>query len=443
MRLLLSVMCLMMIINAYVVLDIGFWLSCGMVAILIVVCGYSVSPQSGIIHMLKVQWRISCVGFPLTLLLLQQGSLMSPLANIIAIPVVSFGVVPLLLLMDCTVNFQPELAQLCLTLSNFITEYLMLFLSRLSELPLYMEQPLQHPWMAVALGLSGILFALPRGLNAGILGFYFLMIVIVYPPEKPEDNEVWVTWLDVGQGLSTVIQTKNHVVVYDTGPQFESFDVATFTLIPFLKYHGVREIDMLIVSHADNDHRGGVNVVLETFQVHDMRVGQRLPDISMPQSLCHEDKRWEWDGVLFEQLNVPGEWKSSNNHSCVLKITASGHTVLLLGDLERDAEAALLRSHPGLSAQIISVPHHGSKTSSTLQRLEAVKPEYAIFSSGFLNRYHHPHPTVLKRYDALGIKRLDTGKVGAIRVTLDDKDDAGIICHRDKKCLSTFYRAGS
>lgn len=434
MLLLLWVMCLMILLNAHVVLDMGFWLSSSMVFILIMLCGYCLKPQKGIVGAIRLQWQLSWAAFPLTLLLLKQSSLISPIANIIAIPVVSFGVVPLLLLFDCVVMFSPSLAEFCLWAASVVMQLLWWFLSLWKDLPVLWEQSTVGPWMALCLLLASGLWLVPRGLWIRGLALYFLCVPLLYVAKKPGIGEVWVTWLDVGQGLCMVIQTHAHVMVYDTGPKYDDFDVASLTLLPYLQYAGIRRIDQLMISHADNDHRGGIPQLLARMDVEVIKVGQYLPDIPREQQSCHEDAQWEWDGVRFEQWRIPGEWDTPNNQSCVVKVTAGNYAVLLLGDLEKDAERVLLAKGVDLHASVISVPHHGSKTSSTQALLEAVAPAYAIFSTGFLNSYHHPHPSVVKRYDALNVTKLDTGQNGSIRVTLSGKDDIGINCHRDNKC---------
>jgi competence protein ComEC len=434
MHLLFFVMFIMICLNPYVVLDIGFWLSSSMVLIIMMLCSYCVGTKKGILSTLTLQCHLSWVAFPLTLVLLKQSSLISPVANIIAIPVVSFGVVPLLLLFDCIVSFSETVASWLLAIAAFIMKELWWFLSLAESLPVLWEQAVPGPRLALCLLLSSALFMMPRGLCARALGVYFLFVLLLDVPERPEPGHVWLTWVDVGQGLSTVIETSEHVLVYDTGPQYDDLEVATFTLIPFLKQKGIRTIDQLMISHADNDHRGALPRILRTFDVKQMVVGQRLPDINASQTLCDEDKTWQWDGVRFEQWRVKGHWTNSNNHSCVLRIVTGSQSVLLLGDLEREGEWALLRDRVDLHANVISVPHHGSNTSSTADFIKAVQPEYAIFSSGFLNSYHHPHPKVVERYESLGVKRLDTGQVGSIRVTLTGRTGIGISCHRDKKC---------
>ncbi len=433
-RLLLTVMALMIFINIYVVKDIGFWLSSCMVGILIALCGYSLSGQSSWKKNIKIQWRLSMSALPLTLLFLKQGSLISPIANIIAVPVVGFGVVPALLLFDFIFLFSERLAGWCLDVAVFITAPLVWFLKWLSGFPIWFEKSINSPMAIISLSLSILLLSMPKGLWARAVGVYFLLFAFLDIPEKPTVGQAWVTWLDVGQGLSVVVQTANHVLVYDTGPQYEDFDAAYFTLVPFLKHTGVRHIDTLLISHADKDHRGGVERVLNHFSVGRMLVGEKLPDIINPQTLCNTRETWRWDDVIFQQFPVPGDWKSSNNRSCILKIIAGDHAVLLLGDLEQKGEETLIKTHVPLQANVLSVPHHGSKTSSSQALLEKVQPDYAIFSAGFLNSYHHPHPSVVARYERLQIKKLDTGQVGAIRVTLNGRDGIGIYCHRDKKC---------
>jgi competence protein ComEC len=231
-----------------------------------------------------------------------------------------------------------------------------------------------------------------------------------------------LTLLDVGQGLAAVIRTENHTLVFDAGPRFSStFDTGQAVLVPFLRHQGVTRLDMLVVSHGDNDHIGGVDSLLAAFPAG--RIISSVPEelSGNPVTPCRQGDVWQWDGVDFSVL-YPGveDTRTGNNASCVLRVEVpGGRTVLLTGDIERAAELSLLRNqHDALKTDILVVPHHGSKTSSSLPFVQAARPAVALFPVGHLNRYRLPNPEVVDRYAALGAEMYETGETGAITLSL-------------------------
>jgi len=241
-------------------------------------------------------------------------------------------------------------------------------------------------------------------------------------------GDMKVTVLDVGQGLSVVVQTAQHTLLYDAGAKFnQQSDAGSRIVVPFLQGEGVQKLDGFIVTHDDNDHSGGMASVLALMPV-DWFVSS-MPDTTLipantEQMKCYAGQSWHWDGVDFEVLHPSlqdyeySEIKD-NDRSCVLKVTSASGSLLLTGDIERRAESALLATYQDqdsavLKSDVMVVPHHGSKTSSAPDFIEAVAPSVAIFTVGYLNRFRHPRPEVVTRYQEIDAKVLRSDYHGAV-----------------------------
>ncbi len=229
--------------------------------------------------------------------------------------------------------------------------------------------------------------------------------------------QVWV--LDVGQGLSLVVRTHDHALVYDAGARYPSeFDLGEAVVVPSLHALGIDRLDVLMISHADNDHAGGAPAVAEAFPLARRYAGEpeRMRPLSMEQ--CVAGQHWEWDEVRFQVLSPQGTGQatSDNDRSCVLLIEGRAGRMLLTGDIASDIEprvAAALGSGP---PPVLQVPHHGSSGSSSPGFIAAIKPPFAIVSAGWRNRFGHPRPEVLQRYAQAGVPVLNTALEGAIQI---------------------------
>jgi len=238
-------------------------------------------------------------------------------------------------------------------------------------------------------------------------------------PAGPAAGEVWFTLLDVGQGLAAVVRTQEHTLVYDSGPRFSArFDTGRIVVAPFLRRRGIGRIDVLLISHGDNDHIGGAYSLLEALPVTQVlsSVPERLPG-ARP---CQSGQAWRWDGVDFKVLHpAKGRYSSENNASCVLFVGSRYGNILLTGDIEAAAEWAVIARHGGaLAATVLVVPHHGSQTSSTQTFIETVRPKVALFPVGYRNRYRHPHRDVVARYAGVRAALYSSPDHGAIQVRL-------------------------
>lgn len=238
----------------------------------------------------------------------------------------------------------------------------------------------------------------------------------------PSILSAWITTLDVGQGLAVVVRTATRTLVYDAGPAFGDADSGDRVVAPLLRAQGIARLDAMVITHNDMDHAGGAASVLGSFEVAELRAS--LPDghalfALVPQARrCRAGEEWTWDGVRFAILHPENlQEKKSNNLSCVLKVSAGGRSMLLTGDIELAAEADLVkRAAPSLAADVLLVPHHGSRTSSSAAFLAAVRPAVAVIPVGYRSRFGHPHGDVLERLSGVTIARTDHD--GAVTVLL-------------------------
>ncbi len=387
----------------------GFWLSFGAVAML----AYALSARIGQVHWFKAavqtQWAVTIGMLPLLLVMFNQASIISPIANAFAIPLISFIVTPLALLgsflhIDAPLHLSYKALEIC-----------MWALNKLNQLPLATWQ--QHGpavWTLLPALLGMMWMLLPRGFPMrwlGLVGFFPMLLIT---PLRPMPGEMKVTVLDVGQGLSVVVQTARHTLLYDAGPKFNlQSDAGSRIVVPFLRGEGINKIDGFMVSHNDNDHSGGMVSVLTLMPVGwlDSSLPEDVIDnIKQAETLekmqCYAGQSWVWDDVAFEVLHPSLESygnvrRKDNYRSCVLKVTSQSGSLLLTGDIEKHAEQDLLKTaSAALKSDVLLVPHHGSKTSSTADFIAAVAPSVSVFTLGYLNRYKHPKPEVLARYQA-------------------------------------------
>ncbi|MDQ7090709.1 MAG: DNA internalization-related competence protein ComEC/Rec2 [Methylococcales bacterium] len=410
---------LVLIIDPLAVLSGGFWLSFSAITLIIYCNSKRLGKTGWLISFLKIQVIISLGLAPLTLIFFQQVSIISPLANFVAIPWVSFIIVPLILLALLTLIFSASTATYLLNFADYNLAALFEFLEQLAVLPL---ATVNHSFVSlpaiIFVIIALLLLYTPKGIPARHLALFFVFPFLFTKQNTLKHNEFRLDLLDVGQGLATVIQTKNHLLVFDTGVKLsESFDMGKMVIIPYLRGIGISEIDRLIISHADNDHKGGMKSLVETLNVKTIYSSYGLA------KACLSGDRWIWDGIVFKFLS-PREhrFKSKNNNSCVLKVESIYGSALLTGDIEAQAEKSVVNyAASALKSDVLIVPHHGSKTSSTALFLKHVDPKWALIPVGYKNRYRFPHAKALKRYQNQGVKTFSTAKRGALQLTVSDK----------------------
>ena len=423
-----------LVIDPLAVLAPGFWLSFAAVAAILLGMSGRLGGTRGWRGWGRVQWVVALGLLPLLILLFQRASVVAPLANLLAVPWVSFFTVPLTLLGSVAWLVFPLLGEGLLTLAAWSLSALWWLLEGLGEWPFAQWSPALPPLWAVGCALPGVaLLLLPRGLPGRWLGLVWLLPLWLARPAPLPVGEAEFTLLDVGQGLAAVVRTRGHALVFDTGPRFPSgFNTGEAVIAPFLRAQGVTRLDALIVSHGDNDHIGGAPALAAEFPPR--RVLSSVPErlAALGAQPCRGDTAWTWDGVRFELLHpgpdYRGGGRAGNNRSCVLRVSAGGDAVLIPGDIERPAEDHLLATRPeDLAAEVLVVPHHGSRTSSGEAFIAAVSPRFALFPVGYRNRYGFPRADVLERYRAREVRLLDSARHGAIRFRLGGEGELRLL----------------
>jgi competence protein ComEC len=424
MQVLLLALAAVLVFDPLAVLSVGFWLSFVAVGLLIYVSVGRLG-GAGYWRQATVAQLATAVGLsPLLILFFQKVSLISPLANWITAPLIELLVVPLALLAIPLLWILPVVAGWLLQLAALILQGLWQLLEMLAALPLASVFCLPPPWYALPLaGVAVLLLLAPRGFPARYLGGVLFLPLIFANIDQPKPGAVWLTLLDVGQGLSVVVQTAEHNLVFDTGAKYsDQFDMGDSVVLPFLRHQGINRVDTLVVSHNDNDHSGGAATLLnETTVGHIFSSAPQWAERSNAE-FCLQGQNWQWDGIQFAVLSPPEPYfKKENNNSCVLKISNAQHSFLLTADIEEPAESWLVDNAAAqLHSTVLVAPHHGSKSSSSLDFLQAVSPNLIAIPAGHLNRFGFPHQLVLDRYRQLALPWLNTADQGAISMRSED-----------------------
>ncbi len=434
--------------DPWALLQPGYWLSFVAVALLMVSEPVGAEPSqldpatprgrltSAVQAMWRSQWVASVGLAPWTLIFFQQVSLIGLLANAVAIPALTLVITPLALLGVLLPPLWP--------LAAWLVEALMSVLGQLATVPLASWNAPAAPLWAQALAVAGaLLFVLPTAWRLRLLG-PLLMLPLIWPAVvRPGLAEFDLLAADIGQGNAVLVRTASRTLLYDTGPQYSrDSDAGERVLLPLLRAGGSAPLDLLVLSHRDSDHTGGAAAIVRSGGV--VRVAGSLEDghpwrALAPYQGCGDGLSWRWDGVDFEFLHpVPTELErrapdlpKSNAVSCVLRVSNGRRTLLLTGDIERDQEHALVGRHGAhLAADVMLVPHHGSRTSSSSALLRAVQPRWGLVQSGYRNRYGHPAPDV--------VARLNLHDIGVVRTDLCGawhwrSADASSWCVRDRQ----------
>lgn len=411
-----------LLIDPLVVLLPGFWLSFLAVSLIIYVLAGRLSKPGYWFSLLKINWATAIGLSPLILYFFQQVPLVTPAANLLAVPVIGLLVVPLALVATLVLLTLPGFGETLFHLVDYCLQGFWWFLLQLADLPFSTFSQMSPGFWALIFAVPAVLILLaPKGVPARWLGVVLLLPMLVTVNRKPDVGDAELTLLDVGQGLSAVVQTANHVLVYDTGAKFsETSDAGQSIIMPYLRSQGIARIDTLVVSHGDNDHIGGAGSLLRQYETGRIltSVPQLLAGYS-PQP-CQAGQSWQWDGVDFTVLSPEhGISASDNNNSCVLQIRGRQGSILLPGDIEGEAESRLVGIYgEELKSDVLLAPHHGSETSSTTAFLHAVAPELILIPAGYRNQFGHPHHHVLQVYKALKKTWLVSAEQGAVKVRL-------------------------
>ena len=406
----------------------GFWLSFGAVVVILYGATGHVRPLGLIRSYLLVQGVVTLGLVPVLAGSFGSVSLVSALVNLYAIPLYTLLIVPAVLV-SCAVA----------TIADDAGAVMLDWTGRLIELtwPL-IDVPASWPlatwsiagldgiaWIALVLGALAVLSPLP--IPGRIAGGVLIAAACLWRPALVPDGVARVTILDVGQGLSVVIETRGHTLVYDAGPSFRTgSDTGQLVVVPFLRARGIRKVDRVVVSHDDDDHKGGAGSVVVLMDAREVTLGPSLPastfDGSRGQLIrdtCRRGEAWSWNGVGFRWVH-PGDvgYQRDNDSSCVLLVSAGGHAALITGDIEAAAERDMARAGALAAVDIVVVPHHGSRTSSTQDFVTASRPRWAVYAVGYRNRWNFPVRQVVERWEHAGAHGVRTSESGAITFEL-------------------------
>lgn len=407
----------------------------------------------------STQWRVTVALLPLSCVFFQQASLMGLPANLFAIPVFTVLITPLALL--------GVLIPWLWSVGASVIEFTVRLLTYLAQSPMVMwDAPLLPSWLAICVVLAGATLIWPMRAAWRWTLLPFLLPLWCLPSAwrvwpAPEVGQFTVLAADVGQGSAVLVQTATHTLLFDAGPQIGAQqDAGAKVLVPLFRTLGWSRLDVMMISHGDTDHIGGAQSVLNA-----MPVGQLWSPLSSDHALrqspsangrvpehrdCEAGRSWVWDGVVFKVLRPDAADLAQRDHlsdnalSCVLQIQSAPparsrdkavRVALLTGDIEAEQEAALVEQEGvgKLKADLLVVPHHGSKTSSTQAFLEAVQPRQSVIQVGRRNAYGHPSPSVLKRYAQMGLPWVATPQCGAFMWRSEDADEPNGQCWRSMR----------
>lgn len=462
------------LIDPFSFLQPGFWLSFLAVFILIYVFGYRPGSLSKTTVLILTQATLFFGLLPAMGTLGAVISFVSPLANMLAVPVVSIIVLPFLFIWA----FVSSLSVVNHSVSIFLLQcidtvfhFLMQCLYQLQSMAVLLSLPLSVRYLVIAVILAVGLLLSPRFFRLHILCL-ILLLNVAYGYVRPKRG-LSLTVLDVGQGLSAVLHmsapAKAYTLVYDLGARYsKTFNMGERVVYPYLMSKNMQQVDTLIISHSDNDHAGGFNGFIKRIPVkrvlagepeeikgyasddgvtqcsHGMNVdvlplAQAFPTLSLhvlwPRT--HFANSTQVNGDNNKALN----WQyDANNRSCVLLVNYGEKTLLFMGDVEAQVEKYLLNNNVlPKKIDVLIAGHHGSKTSSFEDFVSWVQPKVVIFSSGYKNRYHHPHPDVVRRYVAVGSRILNTASDGAIHISFDSGDALSIQLARGERMPLWFF----
>ncbi|MBU3597668.1 DNA internalization-related competence protein ComEC/Rec2 [Polynucleobacter sp. AP-Basta-1000A-D1] len=434
----------------------GFWLSFGAVAAIL----YAMQDSDGLLGLptgreLEVHWKdrlihalreacrvqavVTIALLPLTLYWFYQVSIVSPLANAIAIPVVSYIVTPLAI----AGALLPDFIGKCLLIPAHATmDYLAIMLAWMANWKWSIAWSSQPAWWAIALSTIGIIIAIRPGpiqeaWVSRCMGLVLCATLFIQPLTKTHlgRGEFRATVLDIGQGTAVLIETKTKRLLYDTGPIQGKDNAGQRIILPYLRGRGIDHIDRMVISHSDSDHIGGAATLLKEVNFDSMMGSlpstnpllANLEKRKIPAIPCRFGQQWSWDGVEFhiwhphEQTVFEDQHpRKPNEVSCVLEVRNQTTSFWLTGDVEKQGEAEITErltqialNHLKNKNLIFMAPHHGSKTSSSNELLMALSPDKAFAQNGYCNRYGHPHPTVTARYQSMNIPFYQTPTTGA------------------------------
>ncbi len=416
-------MAIVLLVDPFAPLRAGFWFSFAAVAVLLMLFVPRQGPMRAWRRILLAQVGISVLLAPLGMLWFQQASLPGLVANLLAIPLVSMVIVPLILLSLLLLWVPGPLVSWLLTAADFATDWLFVWLQQLSELqPMIFSATRTLTLSSTVLAMFGaVLMFLPRGIPFRAAGLLLMIPMLLPSSRQPASTVVQVDLLDVGQGLAVLVGSPDYLMLYDTGPGNgvagdDGWSLVRASIVPMIKSTG-RSPDMIVVSHADLDHAGGLSEL--QVQYPDSRFLASLPDAKTGVQACHSPESWQGGDLQFAVLHPSvGLPYLGNDSSCVISVQADGVSVLLSGDISQVIEKRLA-INSSFKHDIVTVPHHGSSTSSSQVFIHAADPKLALISAASNNRFGFPRKDVMDRYEQAEVMTLNTADCGGIKVVAD------------------------
>lgn len=442
---------IVLILDPWTILSTGFYLSFAAVAVLHILLNRlrqrqcRPSSKQGVLywHMLKdwavVQGVITLALAPFLMYFFHQISLISPMVNAYAVVSVGLVITPMALLLALfSVVFEPNVYLHHLALiSHHLFAWVMELTQYLAQLPwASLEVSIVPMWVRVLSGLGILVLLLPRGIPYRYLALAFVIPAFFSWQNNLREGEWKALFFDIGQAGAVLVKTKNHTLLFDTGVRRSADeDSGERVILPSLRALGINVIDTLVVSHADIDHSGGLATLIQSiwvkkayasFQLDDFLdreerlLGQKIESLNplLSYERCAVGQQFVIDKVSFRFLNSVTDTiplKSTNHQSCILAIEGQYHRLLLTGDILAEQEQQLYQSTAfSPPYQIVQVPHHGSKSSSSQEFINEVQAKYAIAQTAYKNRFKHPHPQIKERWQQQGVVFLNTAETGAV-----------------------------
>lgn len=410
------------VVDPLALLGASIWLSFGAVALIAWIGVGHLATRGRVRELLWLQLGLSLGLIPLTLWFFGGASWVAPLANLFVVPAATLLLPALFAALGVTLISTPVGLPLLKAMSF---AWWALF-----EVLRWLSTSVPQAWIAASaeptallLAFFGVLLLLaPRGVPLRPLGLVCLLPLLWMPDYAPPAGSFRLTVLDVGQGLSAVVRTHRHSLLFDAGPAWPSgLNMGEAVVLPYLRQSGITRLSMMLISHYDLDHRGGAEAVRAGIPV-DAELGAVAP-VS-----CRDGQHWRWDGVEFRILNPPTDAQGSrNNRGCVLLVSAGSHAALLPADIEAPAERTLIHRHADiLHVDVLIAPHHGSAGSSTPSFVKGTDPRVVIYPAGWENQFRFPRPQTVTRYAGIGAVQYQTGIDGAVSVEIGPGGDGSV-----------------